>query len=94
MEPLRQQVIVTQRKINDLMDKPSDPAAMSLKREVQGLEDDLQSQKNPITIEDRVKHIIHLLEGPAKANRIMNYEHLDMFKHWFEHLRETLRRMG
>lgn len=94
MEPLRQQVIATQRKINDLMDKPSDPAAISLKREVQGLEDDLQSQKNSITIEDRVKYIIHLLEGPAKANRIMNYKHLEMFKHWFEHLREQLRGMA
>lgn len=94
MEPLRQQVIATQRKINDLMDKPNDSAAGRLKTEVQGLEDDLQSQKNPLTIEDRVKRIIGILDGPAKSNRIMNYEHLDMFKRWFEGLRETLRRMS
>ncbi|MGH7157785.1 MAG: hypothetical protein ACREGD_01775 [Candidatus Saccharimonadales bacterium] len=94
MEQLRQQVIATQRKINDLLDKPGDPAAARLKMEVQGLEDDLQSQKNPLTIEDRVKRIINLLEGDAKANRVMNLEHLAMFRSWFEGLRNSLRRMG
>lgn len=94
MEPLRQQVIATQRRIEDMLDKPGDPAAARLKLEIKGLEDDLQAKKNPITVEDRVKRIIHLLDGPAKSNRIMNYEHIDMFKHWFEGVRESLRRMA
>lgn len=94
MEQLRQQVIATERKINDLLDNPSDPAAGRLKAEVRGLGDDLQAGKNPVTIEDRVKRIIQILGGEAKQNRIMNYEHLDMFRQWFEGLRQTLRRMG
>lgn len=94
MGPLREQVIATQRRIEDMLDKPNDSAAAKLKSELKGLEDDMQAGKNPITIEDRVKRIISLLEGDAKRNRIMNLEHLDMFKHWFEGLRETLRRMG
>lgn len=93
MEQLRQQVIATQRKFNDLLDYPQMSSAQTLKREIQALEDDLQVKKNPLTIESRVKNIIHLLEGEAKAQRIMNYEHLEMFRHYFEHLRDSLREM-
>lgn len=94
MDQLRQQVIAMDRKIRDLLDNPGDSAAQRLLSEVKGLEDDLQAKKNPVTIEDRVKRIISVLDGPAKANRIMNYEHLDMFKQWFNGLRQTLSRMG
>lgn len=94
MEPLRQQVIATERKINDLLDKPSDSAASRLRSEVRGLEDDLQSKKSPASIEDRVKRIISILDGEAKTNRIMNPEHINMFRGFFNGLRETLRRMG
>lgn len=93
MENLRQQVISMQRKINDLMDAPKDPAAQQLAREVQGLEDDLQVSKNPRTIEDRVKRILQIIRGNAKSARIMNYEHLDMLEQWFETLRQQLRKM-
>lgn len=94
MDQLRQQVIATERKINDLLDKPNDPAASRLRTEMRGLEDDLQSKKNPVSIEDRVKRIISLLDGEAKQHQIMNYEHLDMFRDYFNNLREILRRMG
>jgi hypothetical protein len=93
VEELRIQVISTQRRFNDLLDDPSAGAAQILKREIQALEDDLQVKKNPRTIEDRVKHIIHLLEGEAKAERIMNYEHLEMFCHQFEHFRGHLQKL-
>lgn len=93
MESMRKQVIQMQNKINDLMDSPTDPAARSLVREVQGLEDDLQVQKNSRTIEGRVKRIIQLLKGDAKSARIMNYEHLAMLEQWFEGLRAGLRKM-
>jgi len=83
-----------QRKINDLMDDTSHAAASALRREVQGLEDDLQVQKRALTIEARVKRIIHILEGEARHARIMNYEHLDMFRDYFEELRQTLRKMA
>lgn len=94
MEQLRQQVIATHRSISDHMDKPGDSAAQKLNSELKGLEDDLQSQKNPLTIEDRVKRIIALLDGQAKTNRIMNYEHLTLFRQWFMGLRQTLSKMG
>lgn len=94
MEQLRQQVINMQRRVNDSLDKPGDPAAGRLKAEIQGLEDDLQSRKNPITVEERVKRIINILQGDARRAQIMNIEHLESFRQWFEGLRQSLRRMG
>jgi hypothetical protein len=94
MEHIRQEVIRMQRRINDLMDDAAHAAAATLRKEVQGLEDDLQVKKNARSIEVRVKRIIHLLEGEARSARIMNYEHLDMFRDYFEDLRQTLRKMS
>ena len=94
MEPLRKQVIATSNQVNDLLDKPSDPAAGRLRSELKGLENDLQSQKNPVSIEDRVKRIIGILDGEAKTNQIMDPRHINMFRSWFSGLRETLRKMG
>ncbi|HSW65852.1 MAG TPA: hypothetical protein VLI54_01795 [Bacillota bacterium] len=94
MEHLRQEVIKMQHKINDLMDDAGHEAARMLCKEVQGLEDDLQVKKQALTIEARVKRIIHILEGEAKEARIMNYEHLAMFREYFEELRHKLRGMA
>ncbi len=94
MEQLRQQVIVMQRKVNDCLDKPSDPAAVRLKRELQGLEDDLQVRKSVGTVEDRVKRIIGILQGDARGAQIMNIEQLESFKEWFEGLRQSVRKLG
>ena len=91
-EPLRRQIEDMERKIRDMMDRPGDGAAGRLLSEIRLLESDLQTGKNARSMEDRVKRIIHILEGEAKKDRIMNYEHLDMFKRWFEHFRETIRR--
>ena len=93
MQEIRKVVVILQMKIKDLMDKPASEAAKHLKTEVQGLEDDLQVGKNPRTVEDRVKRIIHILEGEAKADRIMNYEHLVLLRKQFEHIEESLRKL-
>jgi len=93
MEQLHQQVVETERRIHDLLDKPHESAAGSLISEVRLLESDLQTGKNLYSVEDRIKRIIHILEGEAKSSQIMNYEHLDMFRHWFEHLRDNVRSM-
>lgn len=93
MEDLRKQVITIQFKIKDLLDQPSDAAAAKLTNEVQGLEDDLQVQRNPHSIEDRVKRIISLLGGDARRAPIMNHEHLQMLEDWFEDFRERVRKL-
>ena len=94
MEQLRQQVIVMQRRVNDSLDKPSDPAAGRLKREIQGLEDDLQVRKSAGTVEDRIKRIMSILRGDARSANIMNVEQLESFWQWFEGLRQSVRKLG
>ena len=59
--------------------------------EIKGLEDDIRAGKNAYSIEDRLKRIINVLGGEAKSNQIMNPEHIDMFRHWFENLRQSIR---
>lgn len=93
MDKLRQQVIDQQRRIKDLLDAPNDPAAKSLNREVQALEDDIQVGKPANNLENRVERIIHIIKGDARRNRVMNFEHLEMFEKWFMNLRNQLRKM-
>lgn len=93
MDKLRQQVIAQQRRIRDLTDNPKDPAARSLEREVQGLEDDIQVGKPAKSVEARVVRIIQIINGDASRNRIMNHDHLDMLEQWFMDLRSQLRKM-
>lgn len=93
MEELRQRVITMQHKVNDLLDQPGHSVARRLKSEIQGLEDDLQVKKNAITIEDRVKRIIRILENDMEEE-IMDVSHSMMLVKWFEEVREQLRRMA
>lgn len=94
MEQLRQQVIVLQRRVNDLMDNHGHAVAGQLKREIQALEDDLQVQKSAGTIEDRIKRIVNMLQGDARHAQIMNIEHLESFRQSFENLRQAVRKLG
>jgi hypothetical protein len=93
MENLRKQVISLQRAVKDHMDKPGSPAAKRLNTEIQALEDDMQVGKKALSVEVRVKRIIRLLEHDAKEARIMNYEHLELFRRKFERLREQVERL-
>lgn len=93
LEPYRQKVRQLQHKIKDLMDHPNDAAARSLNQQVQRLEDDMEMGKHPGTLANNIEHIIRLLEHEAKDQRIMNYEHLDMFRKEFEHLHDAMKRM-
>lgn len=93
MEDLRKQVIDIQHKIKDLLDDPDHSVARRLTSEVQGLEDDMQTDKNAYSVEDRTERIINLLQNEAEDARIMDYEHLQMLERWFENLREQLRKM-
>jgi hypothetical protein len=94
MEQIRQQVIAMQRRVHDLLDKPTHAAASRLKSELQHLEDELQVGKNARSIEDRMKRVIQILEGEAKSAQIMNLGHLDMLKQGMEQLRTAVQRIG
>jgi hypothetical protein len=93
MDAYARQVEDLARSIHDHMDRPNEGAAGHLLSELRLLKSDFQTGKNLYSIEDRLKRIVHILEGEAKNERIMNYEHLDLFKHRFEHMREAVKHM-
>jgi hypothetical protein len=93
MEGYAKRVEELERTIHDHMDKPHEGASGHLLSELRALRSDFQTGKNLYSIEDRIKRIVHILEGEAKNERIMNYEHLDLFKRTFEHMREAVRDM-
>jgi len=93
MDAYARHVEELERSIHDHMDKPHEGAAGHLLSELRMLRSDFQTGKNLYAIEDRIKRIIHILEGEAKNDRIMNYEHLELFKRNFEHMRDAVRNM-
>lgn len=93
VDELHKQVITLQNAVHDLMDKPRHPSALRLQKEIEGLRVDVRVHRNPLTIEDRVKRILRILEEDAKEARIMNYEHIDLFRKRFEGLRENIERL-
>lgn len=79
-------------KVQDLLDDHTHQLAQSLKREVQRLEDEIEMNKSPRSLEDKLKGIQRLLQTIENDTKIMNAHHADMLHDRFEDLRMTLRR--
>lgn len=92
MDELYREVVAFQRRTNDFIDDLNIPAGRSLQQEVQRLEDDVQTRKNPRSIEDRVKNIIRMLE-PAAESGAMSPGHADELKDQCEDFRRDLQRL-
>lgn len=77
----------------DLVDKPSHPSAQAFRRDLQRLEDDIQSSKNPRSIES----LIVALQRQAKQiedadDPIMQPGHADGFHDRLQDLRQEIRK--
>jgi len=93
-QPLYQQARDLQFRVHDQMNDPYHPMAQSLKTEVQQLTDDLNEQRNPREIEDRIKTIQHsLMQAQNSGANYMNIDHSTAMYHNFENLRQDVRRM-
>lgn len=93
-QPLYQQARNLQYRVHDVMDNPNHPMAQVLRTEVQHLNDELQAEKNPRDIEDRIKVIQHtLMETQNSADHIMNVDHSAGLHHDYERMRFDVRRM-
>lgn len=76
---------------NDKVDDKS--AAGGLEREIRGVVDDFEQQKNPRSIEDRVKRVIDQLEDMRSGGTVMDAGDADDLVDKFEELRQDLRRL-
>ena len=92
MSDLYREVINLRHKLNNVIDDPNHSASQSLKKEVQGLEDDMQVKKNSKSLESRVVKVINSLKQAEHAGVIsqsdVNYLHKQ-----FEEIQQELRKM-
>ena len=92
MDQVYKQIVQFQYKCNDYIDDHSASSATSLKQEVQRLEDEAQVKKNPISLENRVKTVIQLLEKCGESNAI-SHGHVQELVRTCDNLREQLRKV-
>jgi hypothetical protein len=93
-QPLYQQARDLQFRVHDVMSDPNHPLAQGLRTEVQKLTDDLNEQKNPHDIENRIQIIQHsLMQAQNNRENYMNVDHSTAMYHNFENLRLNVRRM-
>lgn len=92
MDQLYKEIVSFQFKVNDQIDDHSHAIAKTLKREVQQLEDEVQTRKNPRSVEHRVKGIIQILEQAGHAE-VMSHEHVHHFVHECEDFRKKLQQL-
>lgn len=92
MDHLYKQILTFQNKVKDYTDEPQSPAGQTLRQAVQRLEDDAQVRKNPRSIEDQVKRVIHALEHAGKE-KAMSWHHVNYLVEQCEEFRGDLRKM-
>lgn len=92
MQEVYKQAINMQHKLRDYIDDPSHSVVAQLKNEVQRLTDEIEMQKNPRSIEDRIKMIISLIES-AEDTEAISRNHLDDLRDRCEDIRQDLRKL-
>jgi len=94
-QPFHKQAMDLKYKFQDMVDDPYDPTAKVLQREVHSLTQDIEAQKHPRDIENRIKVIQQQLQQ-AKAQsgqQALSYQDNDYLHHNFEQLRTDIRRL-
>ena len=92
MDQLHREALAFQSKLQGYIDDHSHNIAQSLKREAQTFEDEVQVNKNPRSIEDRVKNIIRLLEQARDQEVISHGDATELIRNC-EDFREKLRKL-
>ena len=81
-----------QNRYNDTINDRNHPMAEVLEREMFNLRHEVQNQRNPRSIEDRVKIIQHqLLEMKTQGTTLMNHDHVDYLHHGYDQVRQNVR---
>lgn len=93
-KPLQQQAEHIHHKCMDILDDKSDPLAHLLERETKEIREDIERNKGPRTVEDRIKRVQRELER-AKARPVpaLSPDDADLLFDSYERLREGLRRL-
>lgn len=92
MSDLYKQVISLRHRLNDVIDDPSHSSSQSLKKIVQRLEDEIQVNKNPKSLESTVKDVISSLKQ-AEHSGVISQSDVNYLHKTFEDMQQELRRM-
>lgn len=95
-QPFHKQALDLQYRFHDIVDNPSSPQAQVLQHEIHQLAEDIESEKHPRAIEDRVKTIQRqLIEVRAQQpqSQFMSPEDNHFMHHSYEQMREGIRRL-
>jgi hypothetical protein len=92
MQDIYKQAVAMQFKFRDYRDDKAHPLNRQLETEIQRLVDEIEMQKNPRTLEDRVRQLIRVLEGVDGSPAISN-QHVDDLKDRCERIRDDLRKL-
>jgi hypothetical protein len=88
------QAVDLQYHFQDVVDNHADPRMQSLHREVHALAQDIESNKHPRSIEDRLKIIDHqLVQARSAGGQLMSYNDIDGMQHSYRKMREDIRRL-
>lgn len=92
--PIYQQAKDLQYKFHDYVREDNHPAAHVLRTEIHNLVEDIEKQKNPLSIENRVKIIQHQLQQiEHQGHTFMNYEHANYLHSSYDRMREDIRHL-
>ena len=92
MEEIYKQALNLQNKFRSFIDQPNHPVTQKLKTEIQKLTDEIEVHKNPRSLEDRVKEIMHCLEE-AEHEAIMDNPHIDDLHDICREIQQELRHL-
>lgn len=82
-------------KVRDLLDDRSNPIGQQLISQTKDLTSDIRAQKNPRSVEDRVKRIINTFDSAQEhGDSIMDYNHMAFFVQSYERVIEKLRKFS
>jgi hypothetical protein len=92
-KPIYKEAQDLQFKINDAIINDNDPWATPMKNEMRALLNDMETNKNPRSVEQRMKGIEDRLRAIRSDDTepLMNYDHADKLRRTFEQLRMKIR---
>jgi YesN/AraC family two-component response regulator len=92
-KPLYQKAQSLEHQVYDAIDDHNHPNIRVIRTEMHALIDDMESNRHPRTVEDRIKTIQHqLIQIRAQGGQAMDYSNVDHFHRNFEDMRQDLRR--
>lgn len=92
--PIYKQAVNLQNQFRDWLDDSNQPAARSLTNDIQRLVDEIESSKNPHSLEDRIRQIQRQLQDVQRQTPpCIGHGHSESLCDSFEQVRMSLRQL-